>query len=98
MPDAANLRILNYNISEMQTISLIVSCRDYAAYGELVLTASGSGYTSNTVTIKIPRDENGNKIADGWQNDDTVNYGRDDDNDTGPNTRTGDGITVLNEY
>lgn len=80
------------------TISLCVDCLDYAAYGELVLTASGSGYTSNTVTVQIPTDTNGNKIADSWRNDATLNYGRDDDNDTGPNTRKGDNITVINEY
>ena len=79
-------------------MSLRVDCMDYAAYGELVLTASGSGYTSNTIIIKIPRDTNGNKIADCWQNDDTVDYDPDADTDTGPNTRTGDNITVLNEY
>ena len=83
-------------------MSLRVDCRDAAAYGELVLTASGSGYTSNTITVKIPKDDNGNKIADCWRNDGTVNnglgYGRDDDKDTGPNTTTGDNITVINEY
>lgn len=88
-----------YSLSaNTNTISLCVDCLDYAAYGELVLTASGSGYTSNTVTVQIPKDTNGNKIADSWQNDATVNYGRDDDNDTGPNTRKGDNITVINEY
>ena len=90
-----------------QTMTLQVDCEDYAAYGELVLTASGSDgastpvtYTSNTVTVKIPRDENGNKIADGWQNDGAKNYGHDDDNDSGPasNSNYGDGITVIDEY
>ncbi len=91
---------LTYALSTnaIQTMSLIVSCYDYAAYGELKLTASGSGYTSNEVVIKIPKDNNGNKIADGWRNDGTVNYGQDDDNDSGPNSNTGDGITVINEY
>ncbi len=104
-PDDNNKRKLSYNISETGTVSLTVLCRDYAAYGELQLTASGSDgastpvtYTSNTVTVKIPRDENGNKIADGWRNDATVNYGRDDDNDSGINSNYGDNITVLNEY
>ncbi len=88
-----------YSLSaNTNTISLCVDCLDYAAYGELVLTASGSGFTSNTVTLQIPEDTNGNKIADSWQNDATLNYGRDDDNDTGPNTRKGDNITVINEY
>ena len=27
-----------------------------------------------------------------------MNYGRDDDNDSGPNSNVGDGITVINEY
>ena len=85
------------------TIDLRVDCLDYAAYGELVLTASGSGYTADTVTVKIPEDTNGNKIADSWRNDATENYGRDDDIDTGPNTtgtnpKIGDNITVINEY
>ena len=83
---------------KVSTIYLRVDCTDYAAYGELVLTASGSGYTSDPVVIKIPKDTNGNKIADSWQNDITVDYDPDADTDTGPNTRTGDNITVLNEY
>ena len=83
---------------KVSTINLRVDCMDYAAYGELVLTASGSGYTSDPVVIKIPKDTNGNKIADSWQNDITVDYDPDADTDTGPNTRTGDNITVLNEY
>ena len=97
-PDDNNKRKLSYNISETGTVSLTVLCRDSAAYGELQLTASGSGYTSNTVVIKIPKDDNGNKIADGWQNDDTMNYGQDDDNDSGPNSKVGDGIIVFTEY
>ena len=98
-------RTLNSNSSETtatQTMSLRVDCRDSAAYGELELTASGSGYTSNTITVKIPRDTNGNKIADYWQNDAAVNegrgYQRDADEDSGPNSRFGDNITVINEY
>ncbi len=86
------------NGTNKKSINLTVNCYDSAAYGELALTASGSGYTSNTATVKIPKDDNGNQIADCWQNDATMNYGRDDDNDTGPNTRTGDNITVINEY
>ena len=81
-----------------QTMTLTVKCYDYAAYGELKLTASGSSYTSNELVIKIPKDDNGNKIADGWRNDGTVNYGCDDDNYSGPNSNTGDGITAINEY
>lgn len=94
---------LTYSLSTgtdgtVQTMNLRVDCEDYAAYGELVLTISDSGYTSNTVTIKIPKDTNGNKIADSWRNDHAKDYDPDADADIGPNTRTGDNITVLNEY
>ncbi len=101
---------LSYTLSgttASHTVSLQVNCKDYAAYGELKLTASGSGYTSNEVVIKIPKDDNGNKIADGWQNDvdendenRSENYDPDADADSGPNSNSnfGDGITVINEY
>ena len=66
-------------------MSIQVDCRDYAAYGELVLTASGSGYTSDPVVVKIPKDDNGNKIADCWGNDASTPYDPEADNDQGPN-------------
>lgn len=91
-------RSYTLNGTTTQTVSLQVDCKDYAAYGELKLTASGSSYTSNEVIIKIPKDDNGNKIADGWRNDGAMNYGHDDDNDTGINSNFGDNITVINEY
>ena len=125
---SGNESALSYTLSgtaTTQTMSIQVDCRDYAAYGELQLTASGTytqntddtsntvSYTSDTVVIKIPKDTNGNKIADCWRNDATVDDGEDydaeADNDEGPNSNhptwtvdvtvlNGDGISVLDEY
>ena len=93
-------------------MTLEVSCEDYAAYGKLTFTTSGSSIAeASPVVITIPRDVNGNKIADGWRNDETTadpnnanpskNYVADWDEESGPaapNTQRGDTLAVLDEY
>ncbi len=91
--------------------SIQVDSTDYAAYGVLTLDATGSTGNAYPVSIIIPRDINGNKIADSWRNDETTadpnnnnpskNYVANWDEEIGPdspNTQRGDGLTVLDEY
>ena len=51
-------------------------------------------------SLSIPKDNNGNDIADGWQDDAIHDYDPWADEETGPgnNTFRGDGFTVLEEY
>ena len=91
---------------------LRVYCEDYAAYGKLTLTTAESSVTeAYPVEIIIPRDINGNKIADCWRDDETTadpnnsnpskNYVANWDQESGPdapNTQRGDNLTVLDEY
>ena len=74
---------------------------DYAAYGTLTaqLFYSG-GQRGEDVSISLPRDDKGNNIADGWQNDKTQNYTDSADDERGPsgNTHHGDGFSVFEEY
>ena len=97
------------DVSDTNTerIPLRVDCADYAAYGILKFTVTGS---SSSITIKIPRDTNGNKIADCWKDDETTadpnnnnpskNYVASWDEESGPpnNSQRGDNLTVLDEY
>ena len=93
-------------------ITLEVSCEDYAAYGKLTFATTGSSIAEAApYVITIPRDVNGNKIADGWRNDETTadptnnnpskNYVASWDEESGPpapNAQRGDNLTVLDEY
>lgn len=66
-------------------ITLRVDCADYAAYGKLTFATTGSSIAeASPIVIKIPRDTNGNKIADGWRNDATTNYVASWDEESGP--------------
>lgn len=85
------------------TFNVVVSCYDYAAYGELSAIIYGSGGTSSSPlnsssSVTIPRDENGNKIADRWLYNSISDTTRDRESGPGSNTNRGDGFTVLEEY
>ena len=91
---------------------LRVHCEDYAAYGKLTFATTESSIAeAPPYVITIPRDVNGNKIADSWRDDETTadpnnhnaskNYVATWDEESGPgapNTQRGDGIAVLDEY
>ena len=93
-------------------MTLRVHCEDYAAYGKLTFATTGSSIAEAApYVITIPRDVNGNKIADGWLNDETTadptnnnpskNYAANWDEESGPpapNGQRGDGLAVLDEY
>ena len=91
------------------TVSVRVN--DHAAVSILSVSATFnyvdplSGSTTPTgsaddTTISIPLDNNGNDIADGWEDDHIHDYNPWDDNENGPgfNMHTGDGLTVFEEY
>ncbi len=95
------------------TKTVYVRSYDYAAYGKLVVTVKKRGlvfYRTEIATPKtqsIPIDENENRIADGWENDDGQpnilpngkrGYDPTADNENVLNNNHGDSIIVLEEY
>lgn len=105
------IEMSNSSATTYESMTLRVDCEDYAAYGKLTFSASGSTGAADPIVIKIPRDVNGNKIADGWRNDETTadpnnnnpskNWVASWDEESGPaapNTQRGDTVTVLDEY
>ena len=59
-------------VNQSETYYLIViDCYDYAAYAEITVSVS-CGSTTQTKTLKLPKDDNGNKIADSWENAHTI--------------------------
>ena len=82
---------------------------DYAAYGTLTaqLFYSG-GQRGEDVSISLPRDDNGNNIADGWEEkhkkytkvtSDANTWAKsDDERGPGGNPNNGDNFSVFTEY
>lgn len=93
--------------------SVKVKCLDYGAYGPLAAELHyggilGVGTLKGRADIKIPRDDNTNWIADGWEKQhgmytsvsaDAVTWSRSDD-ESGPlgNSNPGDGLSIYEEY
>ena len=83
-----------------------VKSYDYGAYGDLTATLhkqeqdASDSQEPPSDTVSIPRDDNNNRIADGWQNDVSQNYDASADDETGPagNNYPGDGFSVFEEY
>ena len=92
------------------SVPVNVRINDYAAVGILSASATfnykdpRSGSTSSkgdaSGEISIPLDNNGNDIADGWEDDATHNYNPWDDKENGPgiNMHTDDGLILFEEY
>ena len=97
------------------SIPIFVFVDDYGAHGildgavslndkkdengrELDTTPSNNDTASGR--LSIPKDNNGNDIADGWKNDVVRNYDPWVDKETGPgiNMNSGDGFTTFEEY
>ena len=87
----------------------VTDARPYGAYGDVTATL----YNQNSSdTISIPRDDNNNKIADGWKNDgshvddptttdidEAVEWAKsDDESGLTANIFHGDGFSVFEEY
>ncbi len=85
------------------TFYVTIECFDFAAYGQLNATIYGSDGTNSpplnsSNTITIPRDENGNKIADNWLYNAATDTDSDDETGPGSNSNNGDGFTIFEEY
>ncbi len=91
------------------SISVKVTCKDYGAYGKITATLwdyAGAGKYKSTGSnvVPIPRDGNGNKIADGWENTANLTVAEkadvELDVETGPgsNSNNGDGLSIFAEY
>ena len=96
-------RGIRENMSEAIRIdgpwTIVVRCYDNAAYGELEVTTTAS-HGNDKVSQTIPRDDNENKIGDGWEDDARKEYDGNEDAETGPdgNGNPGDGLTIFQEY
>jgi len=86
--------------STVTTFVVKVKCHDYGAYSPLYARLYYGNSMLSETSITVPRDDNGNEIADGWMNDGQINYTASDDNETGPsgNNHNGDGFSVYEEY
>ncbi|MAF12475.1 hypothetical protein CMK11_18670 [Candidatus Poribacteria bacterium] len=80
------------------TITLKVRVRDAGAYGWLSGVPTNSELEYDDRSVTIPFDDNGNKIADKWE--DGANYDPAADDEVGPggNGNTGDWLSVFAEY
>ncbi len=93
--------------------TIVVDCHDYAAFGVLKVETTRDGNSISEASLRLPKDNNENEIADKWENEkgfytadktEAAKTARKDD-DLGPNTRNdlkfapiGDGISVFDEY
>lgn len=88
---------------------IYVRCYDWGAYGTVKVTVKQkTGWFTYTEvnddteddTEYIPKDDNKNKIFDGWENDATRNYTADLDDENVPagTYQKGDGWSVYEEY
>ena len=83
---------------------LKVKSYDYGAYGDLTATLHKQDASASqeppSDTVSIPRDDNNNRISDGWRKDGSENYDASADDETGPtgNNYPGDGLSVFEEY
>ncbi len=88
-----------------QTLTVKVSCHDYAAAGVLKAKLSkSSGQQVSAATARVPRDDDENGVVDGFDTLYPTASGAGDpgevDNETGPlsNPHNGDGFTYWEEY
>ena len=86
---------------------ITIRCYDFGAYGQIkALLKRDTGWwpwdwtTEGEATHPIPIDTNGNKIADGWEDDANNNYSNDADDENVPTgtLSKGDGWSVSDEY
>lgn len=97
-----------YTTAEVTDASVSVEAADTGAYGKLTARAEGLGLQAvydktGENFVAIPRDANGNHVADKWERDEGVfdkNYATNWDEDPYPDgqRRAGDGYTLYEEY
>jgi len=92
---------LTQKVSVSNNVAVSISCHDYAAAGVLKVKLTPSTGMVVTDSARVPRDDDNNGIADGWDNkwEDAMRAGN-GDNETGPgnNPHNGDGFTYWEEY
>ena len=95
--------VADTNLPSTFTIPVTVNSEDGGSFGTLVAT-----FNSNTCSINIPKDDNGDYIGDSWETS-AWKDGRHTppaDEETGPNagtgveanTQVGDGLVIFEEY
>ncbi|MDB6140304.1 MAG: hypothetical protein JWO94_3376, partial [Verrucomicrobiaceae bacterium] len=98
-----------YIISDVTEGTVVIEALDAGAYGKLQVTADASDLIgtyerTGEKHLLIPRDDNGNHIADAWEQKKNIfdkNYPATWDEDNVPNTgfdNRGDGLTLYEEY
>ena len=94
------------------SFTLKVRSYDYGAYGKVTATLHKQDASDSqeppSDTVSIPRDDNNNRIADGWErghnmyksNENEADDWAASDDETGPtgNNYPGDGLSVFEEY
>ena len=86
---------------EVSEATVYVQATDFGAWGRVTASAPKLSLKalykpSNTYSLTIPRDEDGNHIADAWEGS-ALDPAADDDEVTGQDVR-GDGLSVASEY
>src|SRR5208283_67473 len=84
--------------------AVLIEATDMGAYGKLKASAplfqlEAIYKPTNTYVLTIPRDDDGNHVADAWERQMNVHGTQDADEDQVPGQdRTGDGLTYFDEY
>lgn len=81
--------------------TVYVQATDFGAWGRIKASAPKLSLNAihkptNTYSLTIPRDEDGNRIADAWEG--TAREASADDEEVAGQTARGDGLTVASEY
>jgi hypothetical protein len=89
-------------IDAVTSSSIVIEAHDTGAYGEFAATADGTAATYREATlINIPFDDNGNHIADGWEETTGVKdhpAAWDEENVPSGMKNSGDGLGAYEEY
>lgn len=89
---------------EVSEAAVVIEATDTGAYGKLKASAPSLQLEAiykptNTYVLTIPRDDDGNHVADAWERQMNVHGTQDSDEDQVPGQdRTGDGLTYFDEY
>ena len=97
-----------FGASPPSSFNVTVKCYDWGAFGMLNADLyDSSGILKDSDYTKIPRDDNGNEISDGWKYDwywnynesaDGIWFGYNHENAPTGNTNDGDGFSIYEEY
>ncbi|MDP3001456.1 MAG: hypothetical protein Q8N47_28485, partial [Bryobacterales bacterium] len=95
-----------HTTEEVSEATVVVEALDTAAWGKLTARAPALDLKAiykptNTYSLTIPRDDDGNKIADAWEKLMQLPpqpNGQADEEKVAGQERAGDGMTVLDEY